>query len=355
MTDLYLRPTGFVDAPFGFDGQVERLAGGMTWFAAVELLSRTAPARLVPVEEIGALLAEHPQLESTWQRLTAPRPPLQLGERMLRFEEPQLMGILNVTPDSFSDGGANEDPASAAAAAYDLAAAGAAVVDIGGESTRPGAETVWEQDEIARVAPVFELLQGRGLILSSDTRKAAVMRAALGRGAHIVNDVSGLTHDEESLGVVAASGAPVILMHAQGDPRTMQEAPRYDRVLLDIYDWLADRIEAAAAAGIAREKIIVDPGIGFGKTVRHNLEILNGLSLFHGLGAPILLGASRKGFIGALSKEEAPGDRLAGSLAVLMAAVAQGVQLFRVHDVAESAQALKLWRGLRDAALSPAH
>lgn len=355
MPDLYMRPTAFVDAPFGFDGQVERLAGGMTWFSAVEVLSRTAPARLVSVEEIGALLAEHPQLESTWQHLTAPRPPLPLGERMLRFDEPQLMGILNVTPDSFSDGGANQDPDAAAAGAYDMAAAGAAVVDIGGESTRPGAETVWEQDEIARAAPVFERLQGRGLILSADTRKAAVMRAALERGAHIVNDVSALTHDEESLGTVASSGAPVILMHAQGDPRTMQDAPRYDRVLLDIYDWLAERIEAATRAGIAREKIIVDPGIGFGKTVRHNLEILNGLSLFHGLGAPILLGASRKGFIGALSKEEGAGDRLPGSLAVLMAALGQGVQMLRVHDVAESAQAVKLWRGLRDAALSPAH
>lgn len=348
MDDLYLKPTGFVDAPFGFDGQVARLAGGSLWFSAVEILSRGAPARLVSVAELGEL-ETHP----AWSRLTSPRTPLVLGDRTLRFDEPSIMGILNMTPDSFSDGGQNTDVETAAMAAYDMAAASAAIVDIGGESTRPGADTVWEEDEIARVAPVFDRLREAGLLLSIDTRKSAVMQDALARGARIVNDVSGLTHDDASAATIADAGAPVILMHAAGDPKTMQDAPHYGHVLLDIYDWLGARIEAAVTAGIARDRIIIDPGIGFGKSVRHNLDILNGLPLFHGLGVPILLGASRKRFIGALAGEAPVDQRLGGSLAILTAALAAGVQIVRVHDVPESVQAMKIWRGLRDAALSP--
>ncbi|MGB3723515.1 MAG: dihydropteroate synthase [Pacificimonas sp.] len=353
MTDIYLRPTGFVDAPFGFDGQVARLAGGMLWFSAVEVLGRGTPARLIAVADIDAFLSDNPQAQPTWQHLIAPRPALQLDGRTLRFDEPQIMAILNMTPDSFSDGGKHGDAGAAAAAGYDMAAAGAAIVDVGGESTRPGADPVWEQDEIERVVPVIEKLAVSGTLTSIDTRKSAVMRAALAAGAQIVNDVSGLTHDETSMGVVAASGAPVVLMHAQGDPQTMQDAPHYDHALLDIYDWLAARVAAAAAAGIDRARIIADPGIGFGKSVRHNLEILNGLALFHGLGVPILLGASRKRFIGALSEEAGVDDRLGGSIAVLSTALAQGIQKFRVHDVPESVQAVRVWRGGRDAALSP--
>ena len=353
VSDIYLRPTAFVDAPFGFDGQVARLGGGMLWFSAVEVLSRDGPARLVPVGSVDALLAEHPSAKPIWQRLIAPRPPLELGKRTLRFDQPAVMGILNVTPDSFSDGGAHADPQAAAEAAFDMAAAGAAVVDIGGESTRPGAKPVWEEDEIGRIIPVLERLQETGLLTSIDTRKSSVMRAALSKGACIVNDVSGLTHDEASLETVAAAGAPVVIMHARGDPLTMQDAPRYDDVLLDIYDWLEAQVDRAVEGGVARERIIADPGIGFGKTVRHNLELLNGLSLFHGLGVPLLLGISRKGFIGALSNEAPADRRLGGSIALMTAGLAQGVQLFRVHDVAESVQAVHVWRGLRDAALSP--
>jgi dihydropteroate synthase len=263
------------------------------------------------------------------------------------------MGILNMTPDSFSDGGRNADVAVAAAAAVSMAAEGAAIVDIGGESTRPGAATVWEGDEIARVAPVLDRLRPSGLALSIDTRKSAVMADALARGAGMVNDVSGLTYDDRAMATVADAACPVVIMHAQGDPTTMQDAPRYDDALLDVYDWLEARVAAAVAAGIARERIIVDPGIGFGKSVRHNLELLNGLSLLHGIGVPILVGASRKRIIGALSNEATVDKRLGGSLALVMTALAQGVQLVRVHDVAETVQALRVWRGLRDAALSP--
>ncbi|EMD81723.1 dihydropteroate synthase [Pacificimonas flava] len=355
MSDIYLRPTGFVDAPFGFDGQVARLAGGMVWFSAVEMLSRDRPARLVPVADMPPLLKEDAALAVCWRRLTEARPALELGPRTLRFDQPQVMGIVNATPDSFSDGGRHGDAEGAAQAAFDMAAAGAALVDLGGESTRPGAETLWEDDEIARVAPVLERLRESGILMSIDTRKSAVMRAALARGARIVNDVSGLTHDGESLRTVADAGAPVVIMHNVGDPKTMQDAPRYDHVLLDVYDWLEGRIAAAVAGGIDPARIIADPGIGFGKTVRHNLELLNGLSLFHGLGVPVLLGASRKGFIGALSGEAGADARLGGSLAAVQTGLAQGVQLFRVHDVPETVQAVRVWRGLRDAALSPAH
>ncbi|WP_076071536.1 dihydropteroate synthase [Sphingomonas montana] len=362
-TGLYLRPTAFVDAPFGHDGQVLRLAGGLAWFAAVELIRVEAGRRvaqtLVPVDRLDAALtalpdAERAAGEAVLARLVAARPALTLAERTIRLDQPQVMAILNVTPDSFSDGGQHDgDAAAAAGAGVAMAAAGAALIDVGGESTRPGAAAVWEGDEIARIRPVVERMARAGVAVAIDTRKAAVMEAALGAGAGIVNDVSALSWDARSAGVVAAAGCPVVLMHHAGDPQTMQDRPAYGDVLIQVYDWLAARIAAAEAAGIARARIIVDPGIGFGKTVAHNLALLNGLSLFHGLGCPVLLGASRKRFIGALSNEAPVDRRLGGSVAIAMTGAAQGVQLLRVHDVAETVQALKVWRGLRDEALTP--
>ena len=274
---------------------------------------------------------------------------------MIRLDQPQVMAILNATPDSFSDGGLHDgDPAAAAQAAHAMAEAGAAIIDVGGESTRPGAKTVWEGDEIARVLPIVERLAGAGVALSIDTRKAAVMEAALGVGPMLVNDVSALTYDPRALEVVAKAGCPVVLMHFQGAPETMQQAPHYDGpVLLAVYDWLEARIAAAEAAGIDRSRILVDPGIGFGKSVQHNLQLLNGLALLHGLGCPIMLGASRKRMIGALAGEAPADARLPGSLALALKGAEQGVQMLRVHDVAETVQALKVWRGMRDAALTP--
>ena len=351
----YLRPTGFVDAPFGHDGKVARLAGGLIWFSAVELLRvegvRLA-AELVPVERIEERLDEPGR--RAWERIIAPRPALTLGERVIRLDQPQVMGIVNVTPDSFSDAGAHADPAVAIRAGHDMAAAGAALIDVGGESTRPGSKPVCEQDEIARVEPVVRQLAASGTAVSIDTRKAAVMEAALAAGAGLVNDVSALTFDERSAAVIARADRPVVLMHHQGQPETMQEAPRYERpVLVEVYDWLEARVEAAVAAGINRSRILVDPGIGFGKTVQHNLQLMNGLALLHGLGCPILLGASRKRMIGALCGEAPADKRLAGSLALALKGAEQGAQLLRVHDVPETVQALKVWRGLRDAALAP--
>jgi dihydropteroate synthase len=277
-----------------------------------------------------------------------------VGPRTIRLDQPQVVGIVNVTPDSFSDGGRHEDPQVAARAGHAMAEAGAAIVDVGGESTRPGASTVWEGDETARVLPVIQQLAGAGHAVSVDTRKASVMAAALGAGAGMVNDVSALTYDERSAGIVAGGTCPVVLMHHQGTPATMQKEPRYDRpVLLEVYDWLEARIEAAVAAGIDRARIIVDPGIGFGKTVTHNLQLLNGLAMLHGLGCAVMLGASRKRMIGALAGEAPADRRLPGSLALALKGAEQGVQLHRLHDVPETVQSLKVWRGLRDAALTP--
>lgn len=353
----YLRPTGFVDAPFGLDGQVARLAGGMLWFSAVEWIEteggRRVSAELVPVSGLEARLARSSAATAIWGRLTSVRAPLTLGERVVRLDQPQVVGILNATPDSFSDGGRYDEPCPAAAAGADMAAAGAAIVDVGGESTRPGAKAVWEGDEIARVQPVIERLARGGTAVSIDTRKAAVMRAALGAGAGMINDVSALSFDPLSTGVVAEAGCPVVLMHHVGTPETMQAEATYGDVLIEVYDWLEARVAAAVAAGIDRSRIVVDPGIGFGKTLAHNLKLLNGLALFHGLGCAVMLGASRKRFIGALSNEAGVGERLGGSVALAVKGAELGVQLHRVHDVVETVQALKVWRGLRDMALTP--
>ena len=346
-----LCPTGFVDSPFGHDGKVARLAGGLNWFAQVELIHPDGGRELAPVEGIDGRLDE--AMRADWARLTSPRAPLQLGSRTIRLDQPQVMGIVNVTPDSFSDGGAYADAGAAAAAGAAMAAAGAALVDVGGESTRPGAKPVWEGDEIERVLPVVQQLAAGGIAVSIDTRKAGVMEAAIGAGAGLVNDVSALSWDSRSAEVVAAAGVPVILMHHQGEPETMQDGPRYADVLVEVFEWLEQRIAVAEAAGIARAKILVDPGIGFGKTVAHNLELLNGLTLFHGLGCAIVVGASRKRMIGALAGEAPADQRLAGSLALALKAVEQGAQIVRAHDVPETVQAFKLWRGLHDQALTP--
>jgi dihydropteroate synthase len=356
MSKTYLRPTAFVDAPFGFDAQVLRLAGGLVWFSAVEIIQvengRRVAQRLIPVERLDAELDEAGR--AVLARITAARPALTLGQRTIRFDQPSIMAILNVTPDSFSDGGKHGgDPEAAAAAGVAMAAAGAAIVDVGGESTRPGAATVWEGDEIARVASVIERLARAGVAVSADTRKATVMKAALAAGAGLINDVSALTYDAEALAAVAGARCPVVLMHHQGTPQDMQNDPRYDDVLIEVYDWLEARIAVAEAAGIARERILIDPGIGFGKTVAHSLALLNGLSLFHGLGCPIVLGASRKRIIGALDNEAPADRRLGGSIALAMKGMEQGVQMLRVHDAAETVQALKVWRGTRDEALTP--
>ena len=260
------------------------------------------------------------------------------------MEWPRLMGILNVTPDSFSDGGQYDSKAAAIGHARDMIQNGADIIDIGGESTRPGAEFVPADLEIERTIPVIRnILRQSAVPVSIDTRKGKVARAALTAGASMVNDVSALNYDAELSEIIADIGVPVCLMHAQGDPKSMQDRPEYEDVLLDVYEYLAGRIDAAVSAGIARSNIIIDPGIGFGKTLDHNLALLRGLSLFHSLGCVIILGASRKRFIGILGKEPEPRSRVPGSIAVALAGIAQGVQITRIHDIAQTRQALTLW------------
>jgi dihydropteroate synthase len=258
------------------------------------------------------------------------------------------MGILNTTPDSFSDGGQFDSRATARAHAVRLMQEGADIIDIGGESTRPGADLIAVDEEISRIKPaILDVRQTSPLRLSIDTRKAPVAAAALGAGIDWINDVSALTFDSEMARLAASSGAPVCLMHAPSDPKTMQQNAQYEDVLLDVYDYLAARVDFALSQGILRQNIIVDPGIGFGKTLAHNLTLLRGIAVFHSLGCPMLLGASRKRFIGTISGAEKAQDRIAGSVAVALAAAGQGAQILRVHDVRETVQALKLWAAVR--------
>jgi dihydropteroate synthase len=272
--------------------------------------------------------------------LSAPRPAF----AGLSFTRPAIMGVLNVTPDSFSDGGERLDAARAIADGRAMVEAGAAILDVGGESTRPGAEPVPIDEELRRVIPVVQGLAEAGCRVSIDTRNARTMREAVAAGAHVVNDVSALTWDPDSAGTVAELGVPVVLLHIQGTPQTMQRAPAYADPALDVYDALKDRLDACVAAGIPRANVAIDPGFGFGKTPAHNVAILNRLALYQGLGAPLLLGLSRKSTLGKLSRGEPPTQRLAGSLAGALAGAQRGAQILRVHDVAETAQALAVWR-----------
>ncbi|MEM7074815.1 MAG: dihydropteroate synthase [Pseudomonadota bacterium] len=326
---LYYRPIPSTDA--ARPDEALPLAGGWCWFDRVEVLSRTAPSQLVPARDVPEPVLSH---------LTAPRPPI----AGLEFSAPRLMGILNVTPDSFSDGGTHFRRDDAIRGAHAMQAAGADLIDIGGESTRPGAQEVAVDEEIRRTAPVIAALRPEtDLPISIDTRKTEVARAARDAGADIVNDVAGFTFDPALAPYCARAGLPVVVMHAQGEPETMQKNPHYDHVSLDVYDFLQSRVAALESIGLPRSRIVVDPGIGFGKTLGHNLALLQTLSLFHGLGCAILLGASRKRFIGTLSGTEEARHRAPGSLAVALAGLAQGVQILRIHDVSATQDAMRLW------------
>lgn len=279
-------------------------------------------------------------------RLSAPRPPL----AGLDLGTPRVMGILNVTPDSFSDGGDYAQRTAAVARARQMVEEGVDIIDIGGESTRPGAAEVSVAEEIARTAPLIADIRAAGLTIpiSIDTRKSAVAQAALDEGADIVNDVAAFTFDPELAGLCASRGAPVILMHAKGTPETMQKDPSYADVTREVLEFLEERIVFAEGQGIARDRIVTDPGIGFGKTQEHNLTLLRDLAAFHDLGAPVLLGVSRKRFIGAIGGAPEAKDRLGGSLAVALHGVSQGVHILRVHDTQATIQALRLFAALNN-------
>jgi len=327
----YFRPLVQREAPL----HAFRLAGGPLWFERVEHIRRDGTRKVVSAEDIP---------EDVRKRLTDERPPI-CG---VAFDKPSIMGILNVTPDSFSDGG--QHAGTELADAQRMLQEGADIIDIGGESTRPGAAYVPPEIEAARVLPVIEALIAKGIgPLSVDTRKATVAKAALLGGAGLFNDVTALTFDPDSLKVAAESGAAVCLMHSAGTPENMQDNPSYNNILLDVFDYLQQRIEACVAAGIPRARIMVDPGIGFGKTQAHNFALLRGIALFHGLGCAILLGVSRKGMIGKIANEPSPERRFAGSITLALEGLNQGVQMLRVHDIVETKQAIALWSALNEA------
>ena len=268
------------------------------------------------------------------------------GGATLALDRPRIMGVVNVTPDSFSDGGSFDSAQAAIDHGLRLVEEGADLLDVGGESTRPGAAPVDEAEELRRVLPVIEALAARaGVPVSVDTSKPRVMREALAAGASMVNDVLALRGDG-ALEAVAESGAAAVLMHMQGEPRTMQASPHYDEVLGEVHRFLADRILACQFAGIDKAKLVADPGFGFGKTLEHNLALLRGLDRFATLGVPVLAGLSRKSMIGAITGRESPRDRVAGSVAAAMVAVQRGATIVRVHDVAPTRDALGVWQAV---------
>ncbi len=332
----YFRPIAQTDAARP-EGALPLAGNPIVWFSQVEALTRGQPSRLVDVVDMAS---------DDLSALTAPRADV----AGLGMSAPKLMGVLNTTPDSFSDGGRFTTTEAAVVHARRMVEEGAHILDIGGESTRPGAAFVPVDEEIARTAPVIAALKAARIDtpVSIDTRKAQVARAAVQAGASLLNDVSALSFDAQMADAAARSGAPICLMHAQGDPKTMQENPSYDDVLLDVYDYLAARVVEAKQAGIEPQNIIVDPGIGFGKTPAHNLALIRGLSLFHGLGCPILLGVSRKRFIGSIGSQPQADKRAPGSVAIALQGLMQGVQIIRAHDIEEHAQAFALWHAVND-------
>ncbi len=342
---VYLRPGGLLGGAAATlavaQGKAGRIAGGWAAFSLVEIVHRTGKDINRDWHSYADICnSKDPIIVKTLKQIETPRSAI----AGLAMSVPQIMGIVNVTPDSFSDGGEFLQSDVAIAHGRELQAAGASILDIGGESTRPGAAVVTEEEEANRVIPVFKGLKSLGLPLSVDTRKPSVMRQAAAKGSGFINDVTALSFSPDSLQTASQLALPVCLMHAQGAPATMQDNPQYDDVVLDIYDYLARRIAACIAAGIKADQIVIDPGIGFGKSVRHNLALIDEIAMFHGLGVPILLGASRKSFIGAVMGSGDADKRLPGSLAAALAGVKSGVQFLRVHDVTETAQALKVWQ-----------
>lgn len=350
---IYVQPLGLLRGFTHCEQVFKKLVGGDIYFSAVKIITRTAQGineEIVSVSDLENFLERksssvRAEIKRLLSKIESLRPPLELnGGLVINWQEPVIQGVLNVTPDSFSDGGEHAELAKALSHARQMVGAGADIIDIGGETTKPGAKAVSIEGEKSRVLPAIKDLAALNVPLSIDSRNAEVMKDAILSGAHIINDVSALSHDPMSSSVVKDVDVPIILMHAQGSPETMQDDPQYDHVLLDIYDYLESKIRMCIDAGIANDKIIVDPGIGFGKTVEYNLEIINGLAIFHGLGVPLLLGTSRKSFIGKISGEDVAAKRIPGSIASMLLCLEQGAQIVRVHDVEQTRQAISVWR-----------
>jgi dihydropteroate synthase len=348
MKSIYIRPTNIVFGQkanyFIQAGTAKSLCGlEDVGFLSVEILKRKSDGNTV--EEYSVLELErldfNDEIQSDLNKITSKRNNI----FNLNFKNPILMGVLNVTPDSFSDGGKYNTTFRALDHVKNMIDFGAHIIDVGGESTRPGAKSVSDQDEIARVSETIQSIKKKypNQLISLDTRKSKVMQHGISIGVDMLNDVSALDFDQLSYQVVKDSGKPIILNHSQGIPENMQNNPTYDNVLLDIFDYFENKIKFLKDNGIKDEQIIIDPGIGFGKTLDHNLEIISKISIFHSLGYPIMVGPSRKSFIGKIMGEKDNPQRLGGTIASVLYSYLQGIQLFRVHDIQETSEALKIY------------
>ena len=348
MKSIYIRPTNIVFGQkanyFIQAGTAKSLCGlEDVGFLSVEILKRKSDGNTV--EEYSVLELERldfkDKIKSDLNKITSKRNNI----FNLNFKNPILMGVLNVTPDSFSDGGKYNTTFRALDHVKNMIDFGAHIIDIGGESTRPGAKSVSDQDEIVRVSETIQSIKKKfpNQLISLDTRKSKVMQHGISIGVDMLNDVSALDFDQLSYQVVKDSGKPIILNHSQGIPENMQNNPTYDNVLLDIFDYFENKIKFLKDNGIKDEQIIIDPGIGFGKTLEHNLEIISKISIFHSLGYPIMVGPSRKSFIGKIMGEKDNPQRLGGTIASVLYSYLQGIQLFRVHDIQETSEALKVY------------
>ena len=348
MKSIYIRPTNIVFGQkanhFIQAGTAKSLCGlEDIGFLSVEILKRKSDGNTV--EEYSVLELERldfkDKIQSDLNKITSKRNNI----FNLNFKNPILMGVLNVTPDSFSDGGKYNTTFRALDHVKNMIDFGAHIIDVGGESTRPGAKSVSDQDEIVRVSETIQSIKKKypNQLISLDTRKSKVMQHGISIGVDMLNDVSALDFDQLSYQVVKDSGKPIILNHSQGIPENMQNNPTYDNVLLDIFDYFENKIKFLNDNGIKDEQIIIDPGIGFGKTLEHNLEIISKISIFHSLGYPIMVGPSRKSFIGKIMGEKDNPQRLGGTIASVLYSYLQGIQLFRVHDIQETSEALKVY------------
>ena len=348
MKSIYIRPTNIVFGQkanyFIQAGTAKSLCGlEDVGFLSVEILKRQTDGNTVEEDSVLELegLDFRNEIESDLNKITSKRNNIY----NLNFKNPILMGVLNVTPDSFSDGGKYNTTFRALDHVKSMIDFGAHIIDVGGESTRPGAKSVSEQDEITRVSETIQLIKKKypNQLISLDTRKSKVMQHGLSIGVDMLNDVSALDFDPQSYQVIKDSGKPIVLNHSQGIPEDMQNNPTYENVLLDIFDYFENKIKFLKDNGIKDEQIIIDPGIGFGKTLEHNLEIISKISLFHSLGYPIMVGPSRKSFIGKIMGEKDNPQRLGGTIASVLYSYLQGIQLFRVHDIQETSEALKVY------------
>ncbi|NCU73912.1 MAG: dihydropteroate synthase [Candidatus Fonsibacter lacus] len=348
MKSIYIRPTNIVFGQkanyFIQEGTAKSLCGlEDIGFLSAEILKRQSDRNIVEEYNVIDLdkLDFRGEIESDLIKITSKRN----NFLNLNFQNPILMGVLNVTPDSFSDGGKYNTTFRALDHVKGMIDFGAHIIDVGGESTRPGAKSVSEQDEITRISETIQLIKKKhpNQLVSLDTRKSKVMQHGLSIGVDLLNDVSALDFDQQSYQVVKDSGKPIILNHSQGIPENMQNNPTYDNVLLDIFDYFENKIKFLKNNGIKDEQIIIDPGIGFGKTLEHNLEIISKISLFHSLGYPIMVGPSRKSFISKIMGEKDNPQRLGGTIASVLYSYLQGIQLFRVHDIQETSEALKVY------------